>query len=199
MSTQDQENQNRSIDIPSSGSAFPQRPAQQGQAPRMPGSSYASSYSAASSSAGGTAEDRKLVIGRGITLSGEIDSCDVLIVEGTVEAALKGAETLEITESGVFYGSVEIENATIAGRFEGDITATGRLTITATGSITGTISYKEMAMEAGAIIDGRMSPLDAQQSQGSARKDRKLTKASAAKNAGDDSELPLSDTAVAAE
>lgn len=105
--------------------------------------------------------DRRLTIGRGITMSGEIEACDYLLVEGTVEAALKGANILEVAESGVFYGTVEINEANIAGRFEGDITVNGRLTITATGVVTGSISYKEIEIEAGAVLDGKLTPLAA--------------------------------------
>ncbi len=105
--------------------------------------------------------DRLLTIGRGINMSGEIDACDHLVVEGTVEAALKGAKVLEIAESGTFYGTVEIEEATIAGRFEGDITVNGRLTIRASGAITGSIAYRELEIEAGAILDGKVTPLKA--------------------------------------
>ncbi len=103
--------------------------------------------------------DRRLTIGPGITMSGEIESCDYLLVEGTVEAALKGANMLEIAESGVFYGTVEINEANIAGRFEGDITVSGRLTITSTGTVTGSISYREIEIEAGAVLDGKLTPL----------------------------------------
>lgn len=100
-----------------------------------------------------------LTIGSGINMSGEIDACDHLMVEGTVEAALKGAKLLEIAESGTFYGTVEIEEATIAGRFEGDITVSGRLTIKSSGMITGSIAYRDLEVESGALVDGRMSPL----------------------------------------
>lgn len=105
------------------------------------------------------ANGRKLVVGEGINLSGEIEACDHLIVEGKVEAALKGARVLDIAETGVFYGTVEIDEATIAGRFEGDLTVNGRLTIRSTGSITGAIAYKELAVEAGATLDGKISPV----------------------------------------
>lgn len=113
------------------------------------------------------ANGRKLVVGEGINLSGEIEACDHLIVEGKVEAALKGARVLDIAETGVFYGTVEIDEATIAGRFEGDLTVNGRLTIRATGSITGAIAYKELAVEAGATLDGKISPV---RDRGEARK-----------------------------
>ena len=108
-----------------------------------------------------SAADRTLTIGRGINMSGEIEACDHLVVEGTVEAALKGAKVLEIAESGTFYGTVEIEEATIAGRFEGDITVNGRLTIKASGAITGSIAYRELEIEAGAVLDGKVTPLKA--------------------------------------
>jgi len=108
-----------------------------------------------------SAADRTLTIGRGINMSGEIEACDHLVVEGTVEAALKGAKVLEIAESGTFYGTVEIEEATIAGRFEGDITVNGRLTIRASGAITGSIAYRELEIEAGAVLDGKVTPLKA--------------------------------------
>src|SRR5690606_29396426 len=115
-----------------------------------------------------------LTIGSGITMSGEIEACDYLVVEGTVEAALKGARVLEVEEGGVFYGTVEIEEATIAGRFEGDITVRGRLTIRASGTITGSIAFGELEVESGATIDGRVTPVknlqdgasDRQQSKG---------------------------------
>lgn len=148
----------RNLDIPSNAYArSPSTPASRPyQAPSFaPGKSYSQLADRAEDN------DRKLTIGRGITMSGEIESCDHLYVEGTVEAALKGASLLDIAESGVFYGTVEIDEATIAGRFEGEITVNGRLTIKSSGTITGTISYKELQVEAGAVIDGRLTPFSA--------------------------------------
>ena len=123
----------------------------------------ASGYTSYNAPAAGAtpAGDRRLTIGAGITMSGEIESCDYLLVEGTVEAALKGANVLDVAETGVFYGTVDIEDATIAGRFEGDITARGRLVLRSGATVTGTIAYKELEIEAGAIIDGKLTPLTA--------------------------------------
>lgn len=104
-------------------------------------------------------EGRQLLVGEGISLTGEIQECNHLVVEGRVEAALRGSKVLEIKENGTFIGAVEIEQATIAGVFEGEITVNGRLTITETGAITGTVSYKELEIQAGAKLDGRISPI----------------------------------------
>lgn len=168
----------RALDIPVSPY---QRP---GQAPVRSGAGYPGAYPATTAypaRAGATpgvapvAGDRRLLIGRGISISGEIESCDHIVVEGTVEAALKGATVLEIAEQGVFYGTVEIEEATIAGRFEGDITVQGRLTIRASGVVTGSIAYKELEVEAGAVIDGKLTPANTDhrtnQSKGKGKKD----------------------------
>ena len=157
-----------------------------GGATSASGSSYATpSYSAPKPqqteplSYSSTAADRTLTIGRGINMSGEIDACDHLFVEGTVEAALKGAKALEIAESGTFYGTVEIEEAVIAGRFEGDITVNGRLTLKSTGIITGSIAYRDLEVESGAVLDGRLTPLKGTVDQKSVDEYRAGTGASA--------------------
>ena len=161
-----------------------QRPFQPGG--RSPGS-YAGSYVPPQShdSVPLSAADRTLTIGRGINMSGEIEACDHLVVEGTVEAALKGSKVLEILESGTFYGTVEIEEATIAGRFEGDITVNGRLTISSTGAITGSIAYRELEVEAGAVLDGRMTPLKGEESNKRLEKYKSGSDASAMAKAKD--------------
>ncbi|PWC88659.1 hypothetical protein TSH100_06980 [Azospirillum sp. TSH100] len=99
-------------------------------------------------------EQRRLTVGRDISLTGEIGSCDVLVVEGTVEAKLREGRLVEIAESGLFKGSVDIEEADIAGRFEGDIAVRGRLTVRSTGKITGSIRYGELAVDAGGQLVG---------------------------------------------
>jgi cytoskeletal protein CcmA (bactofilin family) len=101
-------------------------------------------------------EVRKLIVGREITLSGEIAACDHLIVEGTVEASVKECHRLEVAEAGLFRGAVEIHEAEIAGRFEGQITVQGRLSVRSTGRIEGKIQYGELAVDAGGTLDGEI-------------------------------------------
>jgi len=101
-------------------------------------------------------EQRKLVIGRDITLAGEIASCDHLIVEGTVEASVKDCHRLEVADGGLFRGAVEIHEAEIAGRFEGSVSVQGRLVVRSTGRIDGKVQYGELAVDAGGTIDGEI-------------------------------------------
>lgn len=106
-------------------------------------------------------QQRRLTVGRDILLTGEIASCDVLVVEGTVDARLRDGRNIEVTEAGLFKGSVEIDDADIAGRFEGDLLVRNRLRVRATGRIIGTVVYGELEVESGGQISGSMSLFDA--------------------------------------
>ena len=99
---------------------------------------------------------RRLTVGREITLTGEIATCDVLVVEGNVSATLRDGRLIEITEAGMFQGSVEIDNADIAGKFEGDLVVHDRLTVRSTGRITGRVQYGELEVQAGGQIVGEI-------------------------------------------
>jgi len=99
-------------------------------------------------------EIRKLIVGREISLSGEITSCDMLMVEGSVEANLTNCRDVDIAESGLFKGSAAIEEAEIRGRFEGNLVVRKRLLIKASGRVSGTIRYGQIEIECGGQISG---------------------------------------------
>lgn len=101
-----------------------------------------------------TDDSRRLTVGREICLAGEISSCDTLIVEGEVRAALTGCRSLEIAKQGIFNGAAEVDIADIAGVFDGDLTVRQRLVIHGTGRATGTIRYGELEIERGGLIVG---------------------------------------------
>ena len=102
----------------------------------------------------GNARGKKLVVGREISLSGEISACDTLVVEGTVEATLSDSRTIEIAESGIFRGQIEINVAEISGQFEGTLVARKRLIIHSKGRVEGKIRYAELEIERGGRISG---------------------------------------------
>lgn len=100
------------------------------------------------------AEMRKLIVGREISLAGEITSCDRLVVEGSVEANLANCRDIEISDTGVFKGSASIEEAEIRGRFDGVLNVRRRLLIRASGRVTGTVRYGQIEIECGGQISG---------------------------------------------
>ena len=99
-------------------------------------------------------EQRRLIVGREISLTGEITSCDRLIVEGSVEANLNNCREVEIAETGLLKGTAAIDDAEIRGRFEGNLTVRKRLLIRATGKITGSVRYGQLEVECGGQISG---------------------------------------------
>jgi len=121
-----------------------------------PKSAAASVSPAASTS---TAANKRLIVGQGIRLSGEINSCDRLVVEGEVEVTLNDTLALEITSSGRFTGGCEVEEADISGIYEGDLTVRNTLFVRGTGQITGTIRYGQLELERGGQIAGNISVL----------------------------------------
>ena len=104
-------------------------------------------------------EHRTLIVGREIGLSGEITSCDRLVVEGSVEANLANCRYIDIAESGLFKGSASIDEAEIRGRFEGTLSARKRLHIRATGKVSGTVGYAQVEIEAGGQLAGTIEVL----------------------------------------
>ena len=99
-------------------------------------------------------ETRKLIVGREISLSGEITACDRLVVEGSVEANLANCRDIDIAESGLFKGSASIDDAEVRGRFEGTLNVRRRLLIRATGRVIGTVRYGQIEIECGGQISG---------------------------------------------
>jgi len=101
-------------------------------------------------------EGRRLTVGRDITLNGDIASCDHLVVEGTVHAQSFQARRMDVLECGYFAGSAEVQDAVIAGRFEGKIKVHGRLIVKATGRVYGEIEYGTLEAENGSRIEGQL-------------------------------------------
>ena len=108
----------------------------------------------------GETEGKRLIVGRDIVLTGEIRACQKLVVEGRVEASLSESRSIEISETGIFKGSAAIETADISGRFEGDITVYGRLSVRSTGRIIGSIRYAQIEVEKGGILSGQVDVLE---------------------------------------
>jgi len=108
---------------------------------------------------------RTLVVGREIVLSGEISACDRLVVEGTVKANIKDCRDIAISEGGLFTGSASVESAEIRGRFEGELTVSGRLLIRAPGQVSAAVRYGEIEIERGGRLSGHVDATDAPKSR----------------------------------
>jgi cytoskeletal protein CcmA (bactofilin family) len=107
----------------------------------------------------GDVDSKKLTVGRDLHLKGEISSCDKLVVEGRVEAELSDARIIEVAPSGYFKGDAQVVEADISGHFEGKLIAREKLTVRASGRVTGSIRYGRIVIESGGEISGDMQSL----------------------------------------
>ncbi|WP_235035184.1 polymer-forming cytoskeletal protein [Roseomonas sp. 18066] len=104
-------------------------------------------------------ERRTMVVGKGISLQGTVTDAERLVVEGTIESQMMHANELMISHAGVFKGEVEVDDAEIAGTFDGTITARNNLVIRATGKVLGVARCRRLQVEEGGQLSGRMEML----------------------------------------
>ena len=102
----------------------------------------------------------RLVIGREIQLSGEITACEKLVVEGSVQVTLSHAHSIEVTPSGHFAGSADVEEAYISGRYDGDLVAREKLVVKEGGHVKGKVRYGRIVIESGGEVSGDMQALE---------------------------------------
>ena len=96
------------------------------------------------------------LISEGCRVSGVITgNCDFQ-VNGEVEGDCEIDSTLTLAKSGLWKGTIQAGNVIIAGHVEGDIIAAGRVEITDTARITGTVSATAIAVAEGAVVEGVM-------------------------------------------
>lgn len=96
------------------------------------------------------------VINAGLTVKGDLESDGEINIEGKVEGDTRG-KTVVVGKGATVKGSLFGESITVAGTVEGKLEATN-VTIQNTARVTGDIVHKSVQIEAGAYVDGRVSP-----------------------------------------
>lgn len=107
----------------------------------------------------------KLIVGVNIKLKGvEISNCDVLVIEGQVEATVH-SKAMEISKPGTLTGTAQIDVAEIHGEFSGELTARTKLVVHGTGRVTGTIRYGKLVVAEGGTLTGDLRQIDSPASE----------------------------------
>ncbi len=102
-------------------------------------------------------ENTRLTVGKDTEMSGEIATCDLLMVEGTVDANLRNGREIQIARGGRFSGLAEVEDADISGGFSGKLVVRRRLIVRTGGKVDGEIFYGKIEVEPGGEISGRLA------------------------------------------
>ena len=95
----------------------------------------------------------KVVIGYGVSINGEIKQADEVQIDGEADVTMK-TENVVIGNTGKCKGNIETHNADIWGSFDGELKASGTLTIQAEGNATGSIEYQNMQIKLGGKLSG---------------------------------------------
>jgi cytoskeletal protein CcmA (bactofilin family) len=106
------------------------------------------------------------LISEGCKITGVITgNCDFQ-VNGEVEGDCEINSTLMLARGGLWKGTIRAENVIVSGHVEGDILASGRVEITDTAKITGTVSAQAIAVAEGAVVEGVMKTTSQQEPVG---------------------------------
>ena len=102
----------------------------------------------------------RLIVGRNVKLKGvEISDCDMVVVEGHVEASVV-SKGMQIAKPGTLKGTAVIDVAEIDGDFTGELTAHTKLVVNGTGRVSGTIRYGSLIVAEGGEVTGDVKRLD---------------------------------------
>lgn len=94
------------------------------------------------------------VIGKDAFLKGTINGKGLIRIDGEAEGHILNKGDVIIGENGRVSAELKGRNITIAGRYEGDLTAEGRLELKKTATAAGTFKVNGLMIEDGAVISG---------------------------------------------
>lgn len=105
-------------------------------------------------------KNAELHVGPGITLKGDVTTCESLIVQGHLNGTVDAVQ-LQILSGGAVDGTATVQSAEVEGGFTGTLSVKGLLTVRGAGKIEGTIRYGELEVERGCHVSGDVAQSDA--------------------------------------
>ncbi|MFC4776132.1 polymer-forming cytoskeletal protein [Paenibacillus sp. GCM10023252] len=94
------------------------------------------------------------LIGQGTLVEGKLLCEAGLRIEGEYRGDIECRGDLIIGECGTARSNITAKDITLAGKLYGDIIVSGRLTITATGELSGNVKANSIIIHDGGILDG---------------------------------------------
>ena len=97
-------------------------------------------------------------IGKSISIKGDLTGNEDLVVEGKVEGKIDlPSNQLTIGANGTARAEVTAKSVVVVGRVSGNIVATERIEIQATGIVEGDVSAPRLIVAEGAVVNGAVS------------------------------------------
>ncbi len=96
------------------------------------------------------------LINEGCKISGLMTGSGNFLINGEIDGDCDLSGTVTLAKNGVWKGTIKAADVIVAGHVEGDIVAAGKVEITDTARISGTVSGEAIAVAEGAIVEGVM-------------------------------------------
>lgn len=113
------------------------------------------------------------LIASGTSVRGDVHFSGRLYVSGAVAGNITADEgvaaTVFVDEGGSIEGDIQAAQVIIAGRVEGNVTAREHLEIAGTGRVSGDASYKQLGVELGGVVNGRVLCVEDEEDRGNVR------------------------------
>jgi cytoskeletal protein CcmA (bactofilin family) len=104
------------------------------------------------------------LVGKTAALNGDIEFSGGLHLDGRIVGNVRSTSpdggALSVSESGVIEGSVEVTNIVMNGTVNGDMHARERLELGGKACVNGNVRYGVIVMAPGAVITGKLIPLN---------------------------------------
>jgi cytoskeletal protein CcmA (bactofilin family) len=94
------------------------------------------------------------LIGEGTHFEGKINSAAGIRIEGHLVGDIVCEGDVTIGEHGRADSNIRARHVILAGQVKGNITASGKLTIMATGKLYGNLTAHELSIESGGVFQG---------------------------------------------
>ena len=96
------------------------------------------------------------IIGPSVKVEGDFKGEGDLVIEGILVGTLQTKNNLKIGQNALIEANIKANNAFISGKVKGNIVVKGKLEITDTAIILGSIKAQVISIESGALIKGNL-------------------------------------------
>jgi cytoskeletal protein CcmA (bactofilin family) len=100
-------------------------------------------------------EDFDTILSQDIDFSGTLNFEKPFLIRGKVSGEIKARGLLLVDEEAVVNADINTSKVIIRGFVKGDITASEKIEISATGRLEGNVTAPEVFMESGCVFNGR--------------------------------------------
>jgi cytoskeletal protein CcmA (bactofilin family) len=101
------------------------------------------------------------VIGKSVTIRGELSGSEDLFMDGEIEGTITLIESrLTVGPNARIHADISVQDVIVFGRVEGNVRATGRLELRQSASVIGDIQAGRLSIEESATLRGRVELTD---------------------------------------